>query len=272
MKKLITICLVVTMILVVSGAAQATTYQAVYTSAAASHSGRFAPPANYTNIYNGKSLAGGLDEVDGFGLSSGPDYTGWNANHTGVGQYDDPSRGWSYNNNDNNGGYTDAYSSTEATDSGYVEFEWTFNNVAADSQGYFLTVTVDDLDDYVTKKGSAWASVPDEWKVSVNGGYIGDLYDYDDPQGSGPNRSINTFNVGNVSGSVKIEINGTYFNKLHETAYYGANYGTYASWGDTASAQHGIRLEGLDLTSVPEPATMALLALGGLLLRRKKTA
>jgi len=252
------------LILAVTGMAGATTYEALFTSEAPLCSGRFAPPTGYATIYQGGPSSGGLDQVTDFGLSNGPDYTGWNADHTGVGNYDDPSRGWSFNNNDNNGGYTDAYSTAETTDSGYVEFEWTFENVAVSPHpaGYYLTVTVDDLDDYVAKKGPDWASVPDEWKVYVNGGHVGDLYDFDDPQGSGPDRSINTFLIGNVSGSVKVEINGTYFNLLHDDAYYGVAYGKYASWGDTASTQHGVRLEGLMLTPVPEPVTMLGVFLG----------
>jgi hypothetical protein len=267
MKKLLIVCV---QLLAISGVTTATTYEATFTSADAIGAAGFAPPTGYSGIYNGGTLSGGLDQVTNFGLRSAPDYIGWNTDHTGVGHYDDPSRGWSFNNSDNNGGYTDAYSTTEGTDSGYVEYEWTFNNVVVDPMGYLLTVTVDDLDDYVTKKGDTWASVPDEWKVYVNGSYIGDLYDYDDPQGSGPDKSINTFNVGNVSGSVKIEINGTYFSILHDDAYYGIDYGTYASWGDTASAQHGIRLEGLNLTPVPEPATICLLGFGGLTLLRTR--
>jgi len=222
------------------------TYQALFTAENHTLNGRFTMPGGYASIFNGNLTgSGGIDGGYDFGLSSGPDYTGWNADHTGSGDYDDPSRGWYYE--FNNGGYTDAYSSTNNTDSGYVELEWTFLNVATCTQGYVLTVTVDDLDDYVAKKGQSWASVPDKWGVYVNGTYIGDLYDYDDPQGSGPGQSINVFDVGYVSGSVKIEINGAYFDLLHNDAYYGLNYGHYASWGDTASAQHGIRTEGLKL-------------------------
>ena len=230
-------------------------YEARFTSAAPVGTAGFAPPTGYGLIYNGGALSGGLDEVTNFGLRSAPDYTGWNANHTGEGCYDDPVRGWSFNNNDNNGGYTDAYSETEATDSGHVEFEWTFKHVTPSFPGYLLTVTADDLDDYVAKKGPAWAGVPDEWKVYVNGNCVGTLYDFDDPQGTGPDRSINTFDIGNVSGSVKIEINGTYFDLLHDPNYYGGptQYGDFASWGDTASAQHGIRLEGLRLQQIPVP-------------------
>ncbi len=231
-------------IFVFGAAGLAATYEALFTSSDSSVD-RFDVPAGY--IYNGGASSGGLDGTNDYGLADAPDYTGWNANHTGTGHYDDPSRGWTYGTANE---YTDAYSSTEATDSGYVDFEWTFENVAADAQGYTLTVTADDLDDYVARKGAAWASVPDEWGVYVNGSYIGDLYAYDDTgnPGTDPARSINTFNVGNVSGSVKIEINGAYFDLLHDDAYYGISYGDFGSWGDTASAQHGIRLEGLKLT------------------------
>jgi hypothetical protein len=272
MKKLIAICAVATMILAIGGVAQATTYEALFTSADSVGAAGFAPPSNYNLIYpagNSSLSNGGLDQITNFGLRSSPVYTGWNADHTGIGHYDDPVRGWSFNNSDNNGGYTDAYSTTETTDSGYVEFEWTFDNVV--SSAYSLIVTVDDLDDYVTRKGITWATVPDEWKVYVNGSYIGTLYAYDDtghPE-TDPVLSINTFDIGNVGGSVKIEINGTYFNLLHDDAYYGLSYGKYASWGDTASAQHGIRLEGLEL--IPEPATICILGIGALsLIRRKK--
>lgn len=274
-KKIIMICTVLSLILSTTGTAIAgMTYEALFTSEDHNLSGRFTMPSGYASTYNGGTLSGGIDGAYDFGLSSGPDYTGWNADHTGLGKYDDPSRGWYYE--FNNGGYTDAYSSTETTDSGYVEFEWTFNNVVADPLGYLMTVTVDDLDDYVAKKGASWASVPDEWKVYVNGSYIGALYDYDDPQGSGPDRSINIFNVGNVSGSVKIEVNGTYFDLLHDPSYYGGptKYGDYASWGDTASAQHGIRLEGLELSPVPAPGAILLGAIGvGLVgwLKRRRT-
>ena len=234
----------------VPAAANGTTYEALFVEYDPSAlSGRFTMPAEYASIYKGVDAnTGGIDATYEFGLSGGPDYTGWNTDHTGTGFWDDPSLGWFYE--ENNGGYTDAYSSTKDIDSGYVEFEWTFNNVAT-SEGYMLTVTVDDLDDYVAKKGEGWASVPDEWGVYVNGSYIGDLYAYDDTgRSDDPKRSINVFNVGGVSGSVKIEINGTYFDLLHDPDYYGINYGDYASWGDTASAQHGIRLEGLRLAPV----------------------
>ncbi len=264
MKKIIKICSTAILVFLVIGTpAKAAMYEAQFTSADTVGSAGFAPPTGYSSIYNGGSSSGGLDEVTNFGLRSAPDYTGWNSDHTGTGHYDDPSRGWSFNNNDNNGGYTDAYSTTEATDSGYVEFEWTFNNVVADPLGYLLTVTVDDLDDYVAKKGASWASVPDEWKVYVNGSYVGDLYAFDDTGSTDdPERSVNVFNVGDVSGSVKIEINGTYFDLLHDDAYYGIGYGDFASWGDTASAQHGIRLEGLKLSPVPVPAAVILGILG----------
>ena len=265
--KVLTICAVVAIFS--CGVVQGESYEALFTSYDQTLDGRFTMPTDYATIYNGGSSCGGIDGDYDFGLSNGPDYTGWNANHTGVGAYDDPSRGWYYE--QNNGGWTDAYSETETTDSGYVEFEWTINNVAADTQGYKLTVTACDLDDYVAKKGQDWASVPDEWKVYVNSSYIGDLYAYDDTGSpSDPERSVNVFNIGNVSGSVKIEINGTYFDLLHDTAYYGTSYGDFASWGDTASAQHGIRLEGLELTPVPEPATMCLLGLGAFALIRRR--
>jgi hypothetical protein len=236
------------LVMAVPASSNANTYEALFTTYDQTLDGRFTPPGgleSYNATFHGGPSSGYLDGVYDFGLSTGPDYAGWNSDHTGTGAYDDPSRGWFYE--FNNGGYTDAYSSTESTDSGYVELEWTLLNVASCTQGYVLTVTVDDLDDYVTKKGQSWASVPDKWGVYVNGAYIGDLYDYDDPVGSGPDRSINVFDVGYVSGSVKIEINGAYFDLLHNTAYYGTDYGDYASWGDTASAQHGIRLEGLKL-------------------------
>jgi hypothetical protein len=260
MKRL-RICAIVGLILAITETAPAdTVYEALFTSSAPIGTAGFAPPFGYGGIFNGGPLSGGLDQVTNFGLRNAPDYTGWNANHTGVGHYDDPSRGWSFNNNDNNGGYTDAYSKTKMVDSGHTEFEWTFPNVDADPLGYLLTVIVDDLDDYVAKNGSAWASVPDEWKVYVNNSYVGTLYDYDDPYKPADEKSINTFSVGHVSGSVKIKINGTYFNLLHDDAYYGINYGKYASWGDTASAQHGIRLEGLKLQSIhantPASSTM----------------
>lgn len=265
--------IVIGLLVVVTGAgAKAATYEALFTTYDQTLDGRFTMPTGYDGIFNGGPSSGGIDGDYDFGLSSGPDYTGWNSDHTGTGAYDDPSRGWFYE--QNNGGYTDAYSSTEESDSGYVEFEWTFNNVSADPLGYLLTVTVDDLDDYVAKKGDAWASVPDEWKVYVNSSYVGDLYAFDDTgnPGTDPERSINTFSVGDVSGSVKIEINGTYFDLLHDAAYYGTNYGTFASWGDTASAQHGIRLEGLELHPVPLPGAVLLGMLGlgaaGLKLRK----
>jgi len=109
--------------------ATAAVYDAQFTSAASVGTAGFAPPSGYSEIFNGGASSGGLDEGTGFDLRAAPDYTGWNADHTGVGNYDDPVRGWSFNNNDNNGGYTDAYSETENADSGYVEFEWTFKNV-----------------------------------------------------------------------------------------------------------------------------------------------
>ena len=242
-------------------------YEAQFTSGDTGLSGRFSMPTGYAATYNGGPSCGGLDGTYDFGLSGGPDYTGWNADHTGVGYYDDPSRGWFYNTT-LNGYFTDAYSETEDTDSGYAEFEWTFENVITNPMGlgYNLTVTADDLDDYVAKKGDAWAAVPDEWKVYVNSAYVGDLYDYDDPY-KPTGQSVNTFFIGDVSGSVKVEINGAYFDLLHDDAYYGVSYGDFASWGDTASAQHGIRLQGLKLEAVPEPTTMLLLGgalVGGL--------
>jgi len=273
--KYATVILAVSAVMVMAGTATADVHEALFTSYDQTLDGRFNMPSGYASIFNGTGGSGGIDGAYDFGLSSGPDYTGWNADHTGVGAYDDPSRGWYYE--QNNGGWTDAYSTTEATDSGYVEFEWTFNDVAADAQGYNLTVTACDLDDYVAKKGQDWASVPDEWGVYVNGSYIGDLYAYDDTgDPNDPERSVNVFNVGNVSGSVKIEINGAYFDLLHDDAYYGIGYGKYASWGDTASAQHGLRLEGLNLTPVPVPGAVLLGAVGlgmvGWLKRRKKEA
>jgi hypothetical protein len=274
MKKFITFCVMTGILLATAGVTLGgVTYEALFTSEDHSLSERFTMPSGY--VYNGGTLSGGIDGAYDFGLSSGPDYTGWNADHTGTGSYDDPSLGWYYE--FNNGGYTDAYSSTETTDSGYVEFEWTFNNVVADPLGYLLTVTVDDLDDYVAKKGDSWASVPDEWKVYVNSAYIGDLYVYDDTGSpSDPARSINTFNIGNVSGLVKIEINGAYYDLLHDPAYYGGptQYGDYASWGDTASTQHGIRLEGLELSPIPAPGAILLGAIGiGIVgwLKRRRT-
>ena len=272
MKKIIIFIAVTFLVVIMETSTKAAMYEAQFTSYDQTLDGRFTMPTDYASIFNGGSSTGGIDGDYDFGLSSGPDYTGWNSDHTGVGAYDDPSLGWFYE--QNNGGYTDAYSSTEETDSVYVEFEWTFNNVAVDPLGYLLTVTVDDLDDYVAKKGEDWASVPDEWKVYVNSSYVGDLYAYDDTgnPGSDPARSINTFNIGNASGSVTIEINGTYFDLLHDDAYYGIGYGQFASWGDTASAQHGIRLEGLKLSPVPVPGAVLLGILGlgaaGLKLRK----
>jgi len=258
MKKLLIIVAVAA--LITPRVAQASVYEATFTLYDQTLDGRFTMPDGYA--YNGGASSGGTDGNYDFGLSSGPDYTGWNAGHTGNGAYDDPSRGWFYE--QNNGGWTDAYSSTEDSDSGYVEFEWTFNNVAVAPQGYYLTVTACDLDDYVAKKGQDWASVPDEWGVYVNNNYVGDLYAHDDTGSpDDPERSINVFNVGNVSGSVKIEINGAYFDLLHDPAYYGTDYGDFGSWGDTASAQHGLRLEGLRLTAIPEPASIIIWSLIG---------
>jgi len=266
MKRLMMILAVAAM-MAAGTVAFAEVYKAEFTSVDAT-ADRFDVPVGYAGIYNGGPSSGGvLDGTNDYGLSGAPDYTGWNADHTGVGHYDDPSRGWTYGTAND---YTDAYSETEETDSGYVELEWTFENVAsAASGGYILTVTAEDLDDYVAKKGEAWASVPDEWKVYVNGGYVGDLYDYDDPNKPGQ-PSVNNFDVGDVSGSVKIEINGAYFDLLHDDAYYGIAYGKYASWGDVACAQHGIRLEGLELRPIPEPGGLGLIGLALLAVRKKR--